>query len=62
MLQTLEGKLKSVVFGQDHAIKQLVKSITLSRSGIQNTEKPVGSFLLAGPTGVGKTEVSKTAG
>ncbi|MBV53602.1 MAG: ATP-dependent Clp protease ATP-binding subunit ClpA [Coxiellaceae bacterium] len=59
VLESLDGNLKKKVFGQDHAIHQLVTAITLSRSGIQNMEKPIGSFLLAGPTGVGKTEVTK---
>ena len=59
VLLSLEDTLKREVFGQDHAIAQLVTAITLSRSGIQNIEKPIGSFLLAGPTGVGKTEVTK---
>ncbi len=59
VLQSLEDNLKSKVYGQDHAIDQLVTAITLSRSGIQNMDKPIGSFLLAGPTGVGKTELTK---
>jgi len=59
VLLSLEDNLKNEVYGQDHAIDQLVTAITLSRSGIQNMEKPIGSFLLAGPTGVGKTEVTK---
>ncbi|MDQ3908599.1 MAG: AAA family ATPase, partial [Acidobacteriota bacterium] len=54
-----EGELKSVIFGQDHAIEQIVKAIKLSRSGLGNQEKPTGSFLFSGPTGVGKTELAK---
>ncbi len=58
-LKDLDGKLKLVVFGQDEAIDQLASSIKLSRAGLQAGEKPVGSFLFAGPTGVGKTEVCR---
>jgi len=58
-LMNLEQKLKLVVFGQDHAIRALVGAIKLSRAGLKPTEKPVGSFLFAGPTGVGKTEISR---
>ncbi|MBS1811798.1 MAG: ATP-dependent Clp protease ATP-binding subunit ClpA [Acidobacteria bacterium] len=58
-LQTLDNELKSVIYGQDHAITQLVRSIKLSRAGLSNPTKPVGSFLLSGPTGVGKTELAK---
>ena len=58
-LKNLEGELKHVIFGQDHAISQLVKTIKLSRSGLGSPTKPVGSFLFSGPTGVGKTELSK---
>ncbi|RMH47737.1 MAG: ATP-dependent Clp protease ATP-binding subunit ClpA [Gammaproteobacteria bacterium] len=58
-LQNLERNLKLVVFGQDEAIEQLAASIKLARSGLGAEDKPVGSFLLAGPTGVGKTEVTK---
>ncbi len=57
-LETLEEKLKEVVFGQDDAIRSLVTSIKRSRAGLETPEKPIGSFLFAGPTGVGKTEVS----
>ena len=57
-LETLEEEIKSVVFGQDDAIKSLVTSIKRSRAGLGTPERPVGSFLFAGPTGVGKTEVS----
>jgi len=57
-LETLEEKLKQVVFGQDDAIKSLVTSIKRSRAGLETPGRPVGSFLFAGPTGVGKTEVT----
>jgi ATP-dependent Clp protease ATP-binding subunit ClpA len=58
-LVTLERDLKLTIFGQDAAIEQLAASIKLSRSGLGNPDKPIGSFLLAGPTGVGKTEVTR---
>src|SRR4051794_5382339 len=58
-LQNLEGELRKVIFGQDHAIKQIVSAIKLSRSGLGHPEKPIGSFLFSGPTGVGKTELAK---
>ena len=58
-LHNLEGELRKVIFGQDHAIKQLVSAIKLSRSGLGHPEKPIGSFLFSGPTGVGKTELAK---
>jgi ATP-dependent Clp protease ATP-binding subunit ClpA len=58
-LQMLEGALRSTIFGQDHAIKQIVNAIKLSRSGLGHPDKPVGSFLFSGPTGVGKTELAK---
>jgi ATP-dependent Clp protease ATP-binding subunit ClpA len=58
-LQSLETELRAVVFGQDEAIAQLVSAIKLSRAGLRAPEKPIGSFLLTGPTGVGKTEVAK---
>ena len=58
-LQKLERNLKMVVFGQDQAIDSLAAAIKMSRSGLANTEKPIGSFLFAGPTGVGKTEVTR---
>ncbi len=57
-LKNLERNLKMVVFGQDHAIETLSAAIRLSRSGLGSDKKPVGSFLFAGPTGVGKTEVT----
>lgn len=58
-LKDLDKKLKAVVFGQDEAIDVLVRSIKFARSGLDQKEKPWGSFLFAGPTGVGKTEVCK---
>ena len=58
-LQNLDEALKGVVFGQDLAIEMLVKAIKRSRAGLRIPEKPIGSFLLIGPTGVGKTEVAK---
>ncbi len=58
-LENLERNLKMVVFGQDHAIETLSNAIKLSRSGLGLEDKPIGSFLFAGPTGVGKTEVTK---
>jgi ATP-dependent Clp protease ATP-binding subunit ClpA len=58
-LRDLDKKLKMVVFGQDEAIDLLSASIKLSRAGLKSGEKPTGSFLFAGPTGVGKTEVCR---
>ncbi len=58
-LQKLDGDLSAVIFGQDNAIKQLVNAIKLSRSGLGHPDKPIGSFLFSGPTGVGKTELAK---
>lgn len=58
LLRNLERNLKMVVFGQDKAIETLSSAIRLSRSGLGTDKKPVGSFLFAGPTGVGKTEVT----
>ncbi|UXM81046.1 ATP-dependent Clp protease ATP-binding subunit ClpA [Shewanella seohaensis] len=58
LLRNLERNLKMVVFGQDKAIESLSSAIRLSRSGLGTDKKPVGSFLFAGPTGVGKTEVT----
>ncbi|WP_394135326.1 ATP-dependent Clp protease ATP-binding subunit ClpA [Shewanella algae] len=58
LLKNLERNLKMVVFGQDKAIESLSAAIRLARSGLGNENKPVGSFLFAGPTGVGKTEVT----
>lgn len=59
MLKQLDRNLKMVVFGQDNAIDSLVAAIRLTRSGLGGEHKPVGSFLFAGPTGVGKTEVTQ---
>ena len=59
VLQHIERDLKMVVFGQDEAIATLATAIKMSRSGLGNNEKPIGSFLFAGPTGVGKTEVTR---
>ena len=58
-LKTLEGNLKAKVFGQDNAIKELVKVIKRKKAGLSRDEKPIGSFLFVGPTGVGKTEIAK---
>lgn len=58
-LQNLERDLKLVIFGQDRAITALASSIKMSRSGLRDEDKPIGSFLFAGPTGVGKTEVTR---
>lgn len=58
-LKNLEKELKAVLYGQDHAVEQVVKAIILSRSGLGNPSKPIGSFLFSGPTGVGKTELAK---
>lgn len=58
-LRTLENDLKMQVFGQDRAIETLCAAIKLARSGLREIQKPIGSFLLAGPTGVGKTEVTR---
>ncbi len=59
VLKDLEGELKKVVVGQDHAVDLVVKSIKVSKAGIGNKAKPIGIFLFAGPTGVGKTELAK---
>ena len=58
-LRDLDSNLKMAVFGQNEAIDQLATAIKLSRAGLKSGEKPIGSFLFAGPTGVGKTEVCK---
>jgi ATP-dependent Clp protease ATP-binding subunit ClpA len=58
-LEKLESNLKLVVFGQDNAITSLATSIKLARAGLKSGDKPIGSFLLAGPTGGGKTEVTR---
>ncbi len=59
VLRDLEATLKRVVFGQDKAIEALSSSIKLARAGLREPEKPIGNYLFAGPTGVGKTEVAK---
>ncbi|SDN59139.1 ATP-dependent Clp protease ATP-binding subunit ClpA [Vreelandella arcis] len=59
LLEKLDRDLKMLVFGQDEAIDTLSAAIKLSRAGLKSPDKPVGSFLFAGPTGVGKTEVAK---
>ena len=59
VLRTLERDIKLVVFGQDKAIETLASAIKMARSGLREGEKPIGSFLFAGPTGVGKTEVTR---
>ena len=59
LLETLEKDLKRVIYGQDPAIDTLSATIKMSRAGLRDTEKPVGSFLFSGPTGVGKTEVTR---
>ena len=59
VLMKLDRNLKLVVFGQDEAIDRMTSAIKMSRSGLGHPDKPIGSFLFAGPTGVGKTEVSK---
>ncbi|MGB1180290.1 MAG: AAA family ATPase, partial [Lentibacter algarum] len=59
VLRDLEKNLKHVVFGQDDAIEALASAIKLARAGLREPEKPIGNYLFAGPTGVGKTEVAK---
>ncbi len=59
LLEQLESNLKRVIFGQDPAIEALTSAIRMARSGLREPEKPVGSFLFSGPTGVGKTEVTR---
>jgi len=59
VLRSLERDLKLVIYGQDEAVNSLSAAIKLSRSGLSNEQKPIGSFLFAGPTGVGKTEVTR---
>ena len=58
-LMTLAGDLKKVIFGQNEAVDKLVTAIQMSRSGLNEPNKPVGNFMFAGPTGVGKTEMAK---
>ena len=59
LLRNLENDLKRVVFGQDQAIQALSAAIKLARAGLRDAEKPIGSYLFSGPTGVGKTEVAR---
>ncbi|RQW24198.1 ATP-dependent Clp protease ATP-binding subunit ClpA [Rhodobacteraceae bacterium CH30] len=59
VLRNIERDLKNVVYGQDKAIDNLATAIKMSRSGLGNPQKPIGSFLFSGPTGVGKTEVAR---
>jgi len=59
VLRNLDRNLKMVVFGQDEAIDSLTSAIKMARSGLANPDKPIGNFLFAGPTGVGKTEVTR---
>jgi ATP-dependent Clp protease ATP-binding subunit ClpA len=58
-LRTLDEDIKAAVFGQDEAIESLAAAIKLSRAGLRDPSKPIGSYLFSGPTGVGKTEVAK---
>jgi ATP-dependent Clp protease ATP-binding subunit ClpA len=58
-LKTLERDLKTVVYGQDEALRQVTAAIKLSRAGLRDIEKPIGCYLFSGPTGVGKTEVAR---
>ncbi|OFA05994.1 MULTISPECIES: ATP-dependent Clp protease ATP-binding subunit ClpA [Duganella] len=58
-LQTIDRDLRNVVFGQDPAIEALASAIKMARAGLGKSDKPIGSFLFSGPTGVGKTEVAK---
>jgi ATP-dependent Clp protease ATP-binding subunit ClpA len=57
-LKNLERDLQTLIFGQDEAINVLSSAIKLSKIGLRNKDKPIGSFLFAGPTGVGKTELN----
>ena len=58
-LETLESKVRDVVYGQDHAIETIVEAIQISKSGLREEHKPIGSYLCPGPTGVGKTYLAK---
>jgi ATP-dependent Clp protease ATP-binding subunit ClpA len=58
-LRNLETDLKGVVFGQEEAVRQVASAIKLARAGLRTPDKPIGSFLFTGPTGVGKTEIAK---
>src|SRR5437879_6888274 len=59
VLKNLQRDLKTMVFGQDKAIEALASAIKLARAGLRDPEKPIGSYLFSGPTGVGKTEVAR---
>ncbi|MGF7209503.1 ATP-dependent Clp protease ATP-binding subunit ClpA [Skermanella aerolata] len=59
VLRGLEGELKAAVFGQDEAVEAVTSAIKIARSGLRDAEKPMGSYLFAGPTGVGKTEIAR---
>ncbi len=61
-LATLSTELRTVIFGQDRAIDEVASAIKLARSGLRSPDKPIGSFLFAGPTGVGKTELARQLG
>jgi ATP-dependent Clp protease ATP-binding subunit ClpA len=61
-LATLGAELRTVIFGQEGAVDEVVSAIKLSRSGLRSPDKPIGSFLFAGPTGVGKTELARQLG
>ena len=61
-LATLSTELRTVIFGQDRAIDEVTSAIKLSRSGLRSPDKPIGSFLFTGPTGVGKTELARQLG
>ena len=61
-LASLDTELRTVIFGQDSAIDEVTSAIKLSRSGLRSPEKPIGSFLFTGPTGVGKTELARQLG
>ncbi len=58
-LKELDSELKARVFGQDHAVDKITRAIRLARAGLRSIERPIGNFLFAGPTGVGKTELAK---
>jgi ATP-dependent Clp protease ATP-binding subunit ClpA len=58
-LRTLDAELKSAVFGQDDAVEAVVSAVKIARSGLRDPEKPIGSYLFSGPTGVGKTEIAR---
>ena len=57
--KSLDKRIKTKVFGQDEAVDQIVEAILVSKSGLREPNKPIGSFLLVGPTGTGKTETAK---